>query len=109
MPPSMAQETYWLTSDREDSTTPLGRDSVPEVYISRRGSSSATATSGGLSSPVRHQPSTSSQPGAGAAPDRPIQPRTPPGTSAAASALSVEGPPVNPGPLFSASSAGWRS
>ena len=69
--------------------TPLGRDSVPEVYIRRTGSSSATATSGADSSPACHQSSTSSQPAVGAAPESPIQPRTPPSTPAVASAFSA--------------------
>ena len=42
MPPSTTQVTYCHSSDRLDSSAPLGRDSVPEVYISRTGSSSAT-------------------------------------------------------------------
>ena len=41
------QETYCHISDRLECIAPLGRDSVPEVYISRSGSSSSTATSGG--------------------------------------------------------------
>src|SRR3954453_14001766 len=61
MPPSTMQLTYWLIRERLGSITPLGRDSVPEVYISRSGSSSATATSGGSSGPERTQASTSSQ------------------------------------------------
>ena len=83
IPPSRAQLTYWLISEREDSITPLGRDSVPEVYMRRSGSSSAIGTSGIVSSPDCHQGSTSSQPAAGAAP---IQPRIPPSVPAAASA-----------------------
>src|SRR3546814_9596279 len=42
----MMQETYCHISDRLDSSAPLGRDSVPEVYINRSGSSSATLTEG---------------------------------------------------------------
>ncbi len=91
MPPSTAQLTYWVISDRLDSITPLGRDSVPDVYISRSGSSSLTATSGASTGPSDHQPSTSSQPVAGVAPDSGIQPRTPPSTPAAASAFSAVG------------------
>lgn len=49
--PSIAVETYWAISDRLDSSTPFGRDSVPEVYISRSGSSSATGTEGAVSLP----------------------------------------------------------
>jgi hypothetical protein len=89
IPPSTAQLTYWLISERLDSITPFGRDSVPEVYISRSGSSSPTGTSGAVSGPVRHQSSTSSQPAAGAAPESPIHPRTPPSTPAAASASAA--------------------
>ena len=89
IPPSRAQLTYWLISEREDSITPLGRDSVPEVYMRRSGSSSAIGTSGIVSSPDRHQASTSSQPAAGAVPEAPIQPRTPPWIPAAASACST--------------------
>src|SRR4051812_12422551 len=91
MPPSTTQDTYWLISDRLESITPLGRDSVPEVYISRSGSSSAIATSGASVEPSRHHGSTSSQPPDGAAPESGIQPRTPPSTPAAASALSAVG------------------
>jgi hypothetical protein len=87
--PSIAQLTYWPIRERLESITPLGRDSVPEVYIRRSGSSSATGTSGASVGPSRHQPSTSSQPAAGAAPDRPIQPRTAPATPASASAFSA--------------------
>ncbi len=83
------QDTYWAISDREDSITPLGRDSVPEVYISRSGSSSATSTSGACPGPVRHQAPTSCQPAAGAAPEDPIQPRTGSATPAAARAASA--------------------
>ncbi len=43
------------------SSAPLGRDSVPEVYISRTGSSSATSTSGGAPSWSNHA-CTSTQP-----------------------------------------------
>ena len=69
MPPSITQLTYWAISDRLDSMTPLGRDSVPEVYISRSGSSSATATSGALSV-ARRPPGVDVLPaGVGAAPD----------------------------------------
>ena len=62
----MTQLTYWPISDRLDSITPLGRDSVPDVYISRSGSSSATRRRG---RPGRDadQSSTSCQPSAGAA------------------------------------------
>ncbi len=74
IPPSRTQLTYWLISEREDSITPLGRDSVPEVYMSRSGSSSAIGTSGIVSSPDCHQGSTSSQPAAGAAPIQPADP-----------------------------------
>src|SRR4051812_23757018 len=88
IPPSMAQLTYWLISERLDSMTPLGRDSVPDVYISRSGSSSATATSGAASGPVRHHSSTSSQPSAGAAPDRRMTPQTPPVREPSASAAA---------------------
>src|SRR5919202_420171 len=91
IPPSITQETYWAISDRLESITPLGRDSVPEGYMSRSGSSSATATSGALASPSRHQGSTSSQPSAGACPDRLIQPRRPPSTPATSSALVAVG------------------
>ena len=89
--PSMAQDRYWLISERLGSSTPLGRDSVPEVYISRSGSSSAIGTSGASAGPCRHQSSTSSQPAAGAAPDSPIQPRTPPDSPAEAAAFSAVG------------------
>src|SRR4051812_43809591 len=91
IPPSTMQLTYWLISDRLESMTPLGRDSVPDVYISRSGSSSATRTSGALSSPSVHHGSTSSQPSAGVAPESPIQPRRPPSWPAAASACSAVG------------------
>src|SRR5271170_3452272 len=63
IPPSWAQLTYWLISEREDSITPLGRDSAPEVYMRRSGSSSAIGTSGIVSSPDCHQGSTSSPAG----------------------------------------------
>jgi len=91
MPPSMAHPTYWAISDRLESITPFGRDSVPEVYISRSGSSSPTGTSGAVSGPSVHQPSTSSQPSVGAAPDSGIHPRTPPVTPAMVSAFSAVG------------------
>ena len=42
----MMQETYCHNSDRLDSSAPLGRDSVPLVYINRRGVSSSTTTAG---------------------------------------------------------------
>src|SRR5690349_23875262 len=60
--PSIAQLTYWAISERLESSTPLGRDSVPEVYIIRIGSSSPTGTSGGSVGQSRHHPATSSQP-----------------------------------------------
>ncbi len=86
IPPSITQLTYCAISERLDSITPLGRDSVPEVYISRSGSSSSITTSGSCAGPTRHQSSTFSQPGAGCAP---IQPRTPPAIPAAAIAFSA--------------------
>src|SRR5829696_5669665 len=91
MPPSIAQLTYCAISDRLDSITPLGRDSVPDVYMSRSGSSSPTGTSGGVSGPAVHQASTSSQPSPAASPDSGIQPRTPPVTPAVLSAFSAVG------------------
>src|SRR3954471_14782046 len=91
MPPSITQLTYWLISERLDSITPLGRDSVPDVYISRSGSSSPTGTSGAVSGPSVHQPSTSSQPSVGSAPESGIQPRTPPGVPAMLNAFSAVG------------------
>src|SRR3954471_7101281 len=91
MPPSMTQLTYWAISDRLDSITPFGRDSVPDVYMSRSGSSSPTGTSGAVSGPSDNPPSTPSQPFVGAAPDSGIQPRTPPVTPAIDSAFSAVG------------------
>ncbi len=94
IPPSMTQLTYWLISDRLDSMTPLGRDSVPDVYISRSGSSSPTSTPGSPGSTMwpnssrSSQVSKSSQPSTGGDPP-PIQPRTPPLTPAVASASSA--------------------
>ena len=44
--PSTTQVTYCHISDRLVSIAPLGRDSVPEVYISRTGSSSLDRTYG---------------------------------------------------------------
>ena len=73
-------------SDRLDSIAPLGRDSVPLVYISCSGSSSATATSGSSAGPSAHHSATSDQPGRGAAP---IQPRTPSPQSASFNACSA--------------------
>src|SRR5690242_18536389 len=92
IPPSTTQLTYWLISDRLDSMTPLGRDSVPDVYMSRSGSSSPTSTPGSPGSTMRpcssrsSHPSKSSQPSVG---PLPIQPRTPPLTPAVASAPSA--------------------
>src|SRR4051812_6750627 len=91
MPPSMTQLTYCAISDLLDSMTPFGRDSVPDVYISRSGSSSPTGTSGAVPGPSLHQPSTSSQPWLGTAPDSAIQPRTPSVTPAMPSAFSAVG------------------
>ena len=91
IPPSTMHETYWLISERLDSNTPLGRDSVPEVYINRSGSSSATAISGAVAAPCCHQRSTSSQPSTGPEPERPITPRIPPVIPAEASAFSAAG------------------
>ncbi len=76
------QLTYWAISARLDSIAPFGRDSVPEVYISRTGSSSATTTSRRLTGPDLAQPATSSHPGSGAVPASAIQPRTPSGVPA---------------------------
>ncbi len=81
----MTHETYWLISDRDGSSTPLGRDSVPLVYISRSGSSSATTTSGSSAGPALHQSCTSSQ--FAAAP--PIRPRIPSDAPAVAIAFSA--------------------
>ena len=55
--------TYCAISERLVSIAPLGRDSVPLVYISRSGSSSATTVStGGACRGGRTSPATSSQP-----------------------------------------------
>jgi hypothetical protein len=95
MPPSTMQDTYWLISDFDDSMTPLGRDSVPEVYIRRSGSSSSTATSGACGEPSVIQVPTSSQSPDGAVPPRAIQPRTPPVSPETAMALSAVGARVS--------------
>lgn len=65
--PSMTHETYCHIRERLESSAPLGRDSVPEVYISRIGSSSATTTSGGVPS-CSSQVRTSVQPDGGCVP-----------------------------------------
>jgi hypothetical protein len=91
IPPSIAHDTYWAISERLDSMTPLGRDSVPEVYIRRSGSSSAIGTSTADGSPVSIQVSTFSHSPVGVAPDSPIQPRIPPARPAEARAFSAVG------------------
>src|SRR3954453_3190589 len=87
----MAQLTYCAMRERLESMTPLGRDSVPEVYINLRGSSSAIGTSGSPGFPPSIQLSTSSQLSAAPAPESGIQPRTPLDIPAAAIACSAVG------------------
>ena len=88
MPPSMTQDTYCHISERLDSIAPFGRDSVPDVYISRTRSSSPTSTGGGV--PARSiQCRRSAHPAGTSSPRSRITARTGTSSPAASTALTA--------------------
>ena len=102
MPPSTTQDTYCHISERLDSIAPLGRDSVPEVYISRSRSSSPTSTCGGVPSRSIHC-WTSAQPVGNSSPPSRITART--GTSSPAAAIAL--PAVAASPSSATNAVAW--
>lgn len=86
------QETYCVISDLLDSRTPFGRDSVPEVYIMRTGSSSSMTMPGADASPVVIHSATGSNPCGACTPAKGIHPRMSMGVPAVAIASMTVGP-----------------